>query len=473
MLRNTRKIGRLFEALEDRRMLAVSAAVLGGNLLVADTGTNDNFVVAGGPSAGSVLITGIGGTTINGSASATLTGFTGGVAMSLGSSNSVSIADLTIPKGLTILGGSHDTVDVGAIVPTSSSAAPAADTVSIGANLIITLGSAASVSVGAVGGATPDVTVGGTAAITIGGGAGYVTEDSTTVTGSELILTGTGTDVVLIGTGATTVTTTSVVNGVKKLTSAVKPAVPTISSTGVNVGGALVITVGSGNDVITEESLLVGGTESIYMGSGTDLLTIGAPSVSSSVKAAATSAAITQLLDEGGVAVDGTLDVLLGSGNTTVDANDLWVGNTLLVLGSPANIGFNFGLGSDFGLGIGFGIGGFNFGFGIGSVAGGGVGGLFGTQTDTISLSNVTAQGAGIFPGFATTSIVTIEASKFANLGVGLGTGAGSLTIGGTTTTTSTTLIGLGTKNTYVGQPGNVLAGLFSLGLTPKPTTPT
>ena len=80
------------------------------------------------------------------------------------------------------------------------------------------------------------------------------------------------------------------------------------------------------------------------------------------MKPAVTSAAITQLLDEGGVAVDGTLDVLLGSGRTSVSATDLSVGGTLLITGSPVNLGVNFGLGSDFGLGIGLSVGGFSFG---------------------------------------------------------------------------------------------------------------
>ena len=258
----------------------------------------------------------------------------------------------------------------------------------------------------------------------------------------------------------------------KPLVVTVKPAIPT-SGASVNVGGSLVITVGTGNDTITEESLLVGATDSIFMGSGTDDVTIGAPSIAPSVKPAVTSAAITQLLDEGGVAVEGTLDVLLGSGDTSVSATDLSVGGTLLITGSPVNLGFNFGFGSDFGLGIGFGVGSFSFGFGIGSVPGGGIGGLFGNQTDTISLSCVSAQNAIIFPGVSSTGLVTIEGSTFGSLTTVLGTGAGTLTIGGTTTTVSTTLIGLGTSNSYVSQAGNTFARLFSLGLTPKPTTPT
>ena len=258
---------------------------------------------------------------------------------------------------------------------------------------------------------------------------------------------------------------------IKPLASFVKPAAVTNSAASVNVGGVLVITVGTGNDTITEEALLVGATESIYMGSGTDDLTIGP--VTDGVAVAATQAAITQLLDAGGVAIEGTLDVLLGSGNTSVSATDLWVGNTLLMIGSPANLGFNFGFGSDFGVGLGFGVGGFSFGFGLGSVPGGGVGGLFGTQTDTISLDNVGAQNAIIFPGVSSTALVTIEGSSFKNLAAVLGTGAGTLTIGGTTTTGSTILIGLGFSNTYNGQTGNIFAGLFSFGLTPAPTTPT
>ena len=70
-------------------------------------------------------------------------------------------------------------------------------------------------------------------------------------------------------------------------------------------------------------------------------------------------------------------------------------------------------------------------------------------STDTITLDDVTAQGAGIFTGLKDTDTVNIQASKFADLGVGLGTGAGSLSIGTTTTTHSTTLVGLGFKNTY------------------------
>ncbi len=392
MLRKARKMGRLFESLEDRRMLAVTAAMLGGNLTIADN-ASDTFVVAGGATAGSVVITGVNGTTINGSSSATLSGFTGGVTMSLGSGNvSVSIADLTIAKGVTITGGAgKDTVDIGAIASAAAAAAPAADTVSIGGSLVVTLGGGSdTVTVGAIGGTTPDVTVGGTVGITVGGGNDTVTEDATTITGSESILTGTGTDSVLIGTGAATVTINNLAPTFKPAVITVKPATPTTPA-GVNVAGSLVITVGTGNDTITEESLLVGATESIYMGSGADNVTIG-PAVAGPcvMPASVTAAAITQLVDEGGVAVEGSLDVLLGSGNTSVSATDLSVGGTLLISGSPVNLGFNFGLGSDFGLGIGFGIGSFSFGFGLGSVPGGGIGGLFGTQTDTISLSDIT-----------------------------------------------------------------------------------
>ena len=202
MLRSTRRLGRIFEALEDRRMLAVGAAMFGGSLTILDN-ASDTFVVSGGATAGSVVITGVGGTTINGSTSATFSGLTGGVTMSLGSGNvSVSIADLSIPKALTIIGGAgNDTVEIGAVASAAASAAPVTDTVSIGGSLIVVLGGGTdTVAVGAVGGATPDVTIGGTAAITVGGGNDMVTEDSTTVTGSESILTGTGTDSVLIGT---------------------------------------------------------------------------------------------------------------------------------------------------------------------------------------------------------------------------------------------------------------------------------
>ena len=84
----------------------------------------------------------------------------------------------------------------------------------------------------------------------------------------------------LIGARAASVTTSSLVSlalkGVKPSVT-VKPAIPTTSVASVNVGGSLVITVGTGNDTITEESLLVGATDSIFMGSGTDTVTIGAP----------------------------------------------------------------------------------------------------------------------------------------------------------------------------------------------------
>lgn len=120
-------------------------------------------------------------------------------------------------------------------------------------------------------------------------------------------------------------------------------------------------------------------------------------------------------------------------------------------------------------------------GGGIGSdirTALGGIGGSFGrggifgsTADDTITLSGVTSQGAGIFTGFSTTDTVNIQGSTFADLGVGLGTGSGSLSIGTTTTSHSTTLVGLGTSNTYNDLGGNSFTNLHTSGLTPAPTS--
>lgn len=84
------------------------------------------------------------------------------------------------------------------------------------------------------------------------------------------------------------------------------------------------------------------------------------------------------------------------------------------------------------------------------------LGGLFGhASTDTITLSGVTAKGAGIFTGVKDTDIVNIQGSSFNDLGVGLGTGAGSLSVGTTTTSHSTTFVGLGHMNTYTDLGGN------------------
>ncbi len=446
-----------------------------GNLTITDNGANDTFVVSGdGTNDGKVTITGIGGTTVNGSSSASLTGVTGNIAMALGAGNvSVSVADLAVAKSLSITGGNgNDNVAIGAFASGTTSPTLASNAVTVGTSLVITLGNGTDhVTIGAVGGTGTDVSVGSTLAITVGKGADTITEDSTAVTGSESILAGAGGDHILIGTGAASVGVASptVKSAVKSLVSTVKPAVTvTASPSTVAIGGSLVINVGSGNDTITEESLSVGGTNSIALGSGTNNVTIGtAAPVSPAVKAAVTGAAISQLVAEGGVSIGSDLDVLLGSGNTSVAATNMTVGDTILILGLPFSFGFG-STGVNFGFGLGSLFGGFSFGLGLG-----GIGGLFGSQTDTISLTSVHSEGVGIFPGFSATTHVNIQGSTFDDLGVGLGTGAGSLEIGGTTTFHSTTLVGLGTKNTYTGDAGNSFTKLVTFGLTPKPTTPT
>jgi hypothetical protein len=221
---------------------------------------------------------------------------------------------------------------------------------------------------------------------------------------------------------------------------------PTVAASGVTIGRGLSISAGGGDDTITEESTSVARTESISLGSGDDTVTLGAPAlaIASAVPSAVRAAAIAQVVADGDVSIGRDLDVQMGSGDSSLSATGVQIGDTLLITG-----------------GGGFGFGGY----------GGGFFGRFGSAADdTITLDDVTAEGAGIFTGFNTTDTVTITGSTFDDLGVGLGTGTGSLSIGTTTTTHSTTLVGLGTANTYTDLGGNSFTHLHTYGLTPAPT---
>ncbi len=435
-IRNRRR----FESLESRLLLAsdaVTAVVTAHNLSIVGDGKADAFLVAGDGTAGDVVITGFVGsdgnqTLINGSTSVTLTGVTGNVTMALGSGNvTVSVADLNIGKNLTITGGNgNDTIDIGTDA-TLTPCVAATDAVTIGSNLTIVAGNGNnSITVGETPDTGTDVTVGGTMTVTVGKGNNSITELSLAVTDSEAITAGAGSNTISIGG-------------------------PTVAGSGVTIGQELVIVAGNGGDTITEASVGVGDTEAIALGSGNNSVKLGAAVLTPSVKAvnpAIHAAAVNQLVADGDVAIGGNLIAILGSGNSSFSATDVQVGDTILVLG-----------------GLGYGsLYGFNFNVNLtpGNLSADAsafanplallLGGMFGHgSTDTITLSDVTAEGTGIFTGLKDTDTVNIQGSVFDDLGVGLGTGAGSLSVGTTTTYHSTTLVGLGNKNTYDNLGGN------------------
>ena len=213
------------------------------------------------------------------------------------------------------------------------------------------------------------------------------------------------------------------------------------------VGGNTSITVGNGDDQIIETAVAIAGNDLINVGSGDDTISIGVNNVVA-------------------VPVSSTL------GATTGFTANVSVGGTLLITGS-AGLGSGGNVGSairaaEIAIPSTAGHGGHAF---AGSAA---LPAVVSTTsaTDTITVTDMTAAHAGIFTSRRNTDNVGIENSTFADLGVGLGTGKGSLSIGGTTTTISTTLVGLGTANTYDDLGGNSFANLYTQGLTPAPTYP-
>jgi hypothetical protein len=400
MLRTIRN-RRRFESLENRLMLAsdsVTAVVTAHNLTIIGDGHADAFLVAGNGTAGDVVITGFTGsdgnpTLINGSPSVTLTGVTGNVTMLLGNGNvTVSVADLNIGKNLTITGGNgNETIDIG----TDAALTPCValtDAVTIGSNLTIVTGNGNNaITVGETPGSGTDVTVGGTLTVTAGKGSNSITELSLSVADSEAIALGAGSNTITIG-GAT------------------------VASSGVTIGQELVIAAGNGGDTITEESLGVGGTEAIALGSGNNSVTLGAAaSLAPTVKPAVHALALSQVVADGGVDIGSDLITLLGGGNSSFSATDVTIGDTALVLGG-------LGLGEFFN---------FNVSLSPGSLSAEAnafanplalfLDGIFGhSSTDTITLTDVTAKGFGIFTGLTDTDTVSITGSNFDDLGVGL-----------------------------------------------------
>jgi hypothetical protein len=423
---------------------AVTAVVTGTNLTITGDGGDDTFLVSGdGTTDGAVTITGFtssGGnaTLINGAASVSLTGVTGNVTINLGTGTTggatVSVADLDVGRNLSITGNASDgnTIDVGTVAAvTTPSPVLSTNAVTVGDNLSIRTGNGDldSVTIGATPLTGTDVTVSGDLSISAGSGDDTITELSLAVTRDETISAGAGDDTIAIGG-------------------------PTVAAAGVTIGRGLSISVGGGDDTITEASTSVARSESISLGPGDDSVTLGTPtlSVTASVLPAVHAAAIAQVVADGDVAIGRDLDVQMGSGDSSLSATGVQIGDTLLITG-----------------GGGFGFGGYGGGYG-GGFDGGFFGRLANTADDTITLDDVTSHGAGIFTGFSTTDTVNIQGSTFSDLGVGLGSGSGSLSIGTTTTSHSTILVGLGTANTYSDLGGNSFTNLHTYGLTPAPT---
>jgi hypothetical protein len=424
---------------------AVTAVVTGTNLSITGDGGDDTFLVAGDGTAGDVVITGFtssGGNTtlINGNPSVTLTGVTGNVTINLGTGTTggatVSVADLTVGRNLSMTGnaGDDDTIDVGTVAPaTTPSPLLPTNAVTVTGNLTIRAGNGDgdSITIGETPTLAGDVvTVSGDMSVTVGNGGDTITELSLAVSRDETINAGSGDDSITIGG-------------------------PTVAGSGVTIGRGLSISVGSGDDSITEESTSVARTESISLGSGDDTVALGAPSLSvtASVSPAVHAAAIAQVVADRDVSVGRDLDIQMGTGDSSLTATGVQIGDTLLITG-----------------GGGFGFGG-GYGGGFGGFGGGFFGRFVNTADDTITLDDVTSEGAGIFTGFSTTDVVSITGSTFDDLGVGLGSGSGSLSIGTTATNHSTTLVGLGTANTYTDLGGNSFTNLHTYGLTPAPTT--
>jgi len=429
---------------------AVTAVVTGTNLTITGDGGDDTFLVSGdGTTDGAVTITGFtssgaNATLINGAPSVSLTGVTGNVTINLGTGTTggatVSVADLDVGRNLSITGNAGDgnTIDVGTVAAvTTPSPVLSTNAVTVGGNLSIRTGNGDldSVTIGATPLTGTDVTVSGDLTISAGSGDDTITELSLAVTRDETISAGSGDDTITIGGS-------------------------TVAAAGVTIGRGLSISVGGGDDTITEASTSVARSESISLGQGDDSVTLGTPtlSVTASVLPAVHAAAIAQIVADGDVAIGRDLDVQMGSGDSSLSATGVQIGDTLLITGGGGFGGYGGGFGGGYGGGYGGGFGGGFFGR------------LANTADDTITLDDVTSQGAGIFTGFSTTDTVNIQGSTFSDLGVGLGSGSGSLSIGTTTTSHSTILVGLGTANTYTDLGGNSFTNLHTYGLTPAPT---
>jgi hypothetical protein len=513
MSRAQRRPRRRFEQLENRTMLVadvVSAVVTNHNLTFTGDGHDDGFAVTGDGIAGDVVITGYTGadqnpTQINGhqngspvtgtsDGAITLIGVAGNITINLGAGDvTLNVSNLTVGKNLTISGGNgDDTIDIGtsslivATTPlnagggvtvtgnlaialgsgddtiniaqgagqlyyplasvTQNSLLISQGTVAIGGNLTIAAaGGDDSIDIGdqpffrgpvpvrpgpialatttansaiVILGGGGFATVGGNVNITLGKGNDSVTENALAVTGNETIHAGSGQDdLELLGSGGD-----------------------------LSVDGNLSVILGGGGDTVTERGLSVGLNNLIDLGSGINTVTIGASATVFPIAAFIG-------LQNGPVSVGGDLDVQLGAGEGNLSASNLTVGGNMLVDESP------------FGIPLGFGLSGL-------------LGSLFGppgtiAHQATITLSGVTAHRFEFIGGFGATDIIDVENSAFADLGIELGTGAGSLTIGATTTTDATILIGLGTHNTYQGEPSNSFARLLAHGLTPTPTAVT
>ncbi len=333
MLRDV-KNRRSFESLETRVMLAadvVTAVVNHTNLTVTGDGNDDAFLVAGDGTAGDVVITGFtgsdgNGTQINGTqdgtpvagapdGSITLTGVTGNITLRLGAGNvTVSVADLTASKNLSITGGGgDDTIDVGTVAAATTPATPAAtNAVTIGGNLSIRVGGGTdTVTIGESPASGTDVTVSGSMSVAAGNGDDTITELSLAVSRDESIYAGSGDDSVTIGGS-------------------------TVAAAGVTIGRGLNVSLGGGDDTIDEASTSVAGTESISVGSGDDTITLGTSALSLNAKSklvAVHAAAISQLLADGDVSIGRDLDVQMGSGDSSLTATNVQIGDTLLVTG--------------------------------------------------------------------------------------------------------------------------------------------
>ncbi len=428
--------------------------------------------------------------------SITLTGVTGNITINLAAGDvTLDVSNLTVGKNLTISGGNgDDTIDIGAsslvVAPSSLTAGggvtvtgnpgdrgkpatatntiniaqgagqlyyPLASgkqnslpisqgTVTIGANLTITAaGGDDSIDIGdqpffrgpvpvwpgpialttttaspaiVILGGGGSATVGGNVNITLGKGNNSVTENALTVMGNETILAGSGQDdLELLGSGGD-----------------------------LSIDGNLSIILGGGGDTVTEQGLTVGLNNLINLGSGNNTVIIGALATVFPI------ASFFGFQNEP-VSIGGDLNIHLGAGQSNLSASNLTVGSNMLVNESP------------FGIPLGFGLNGL-----LGSLFGALGGTATAAQQATINLNGVTAHSFEFIGGFGATDTVDIENSTFADLGVELGTGTGSLTIGGTTTTDATILIGLGTHNTYQGEPNDSFARLRTHGLAPTPT---
>jgi hypothetical protein len=260
MLRRNRTTQLRIEALESRAMMAgnVTAAVVGGNLLIRGDNQFNDIAITAGPNPGDFLITGNNGTTVNGSsAPITESGVTRNVMIAFKKAGcTLKIGDsqdqtLSIPGQLAIGAGSgNNTIDL--------------ENLQIGGNLNVGLGNGQNTL-------TVDSVTARAALIGAGSGGDTVTISNTTVTKEFLVGTGNGSDTVTItgpGADAVMARSLSVLTG---------GGSDVVNLADVDIRRGLLVNLGRGDDTLNlNGGNTVGGMAVLLGGPGDDDLAVNA-----------------------------------------------------------------------------------------------------------------------------------------------------------------------------------------------------